>query len=238
MANKIAEIIAASYDAKLVRPIKDYAIFLIPASKFTGTLPSSTEWTNPDNLKPVGYNSEDGATLHPEPGDTKEIIAHNGDVARSTTKPGYWTIKFAGIECRKTIAEAYFGVTADDKGAFHVADAATHTEYVLIVVGIDIDDNPIVITAGRAQVSDREDMEFKNDEAITFSLTMKLFKAEDGQQFHLYGLLTRGTTPAGENPSSAPSTESDKSDAANSQKPASATKSTDAGNGKADKATA
>lgn len=195
MAKNIAEVATTGDDEKLVRLIKDYALFLYKRSDNI-TLPTSEQWTNPDNLKPVGYNSEDGIVLHPEPGDTTDIKAHNGKIVRSVTEPGYWTLKFAGIECRKSVAEAYFGVTADEHGAFHVKDATTPTEYSLIVAGIDIDGNPIVITAGKATVSDRDDITFKNGETITFSLTLKLLNASDGDQYAVYGLLTPGTTPA------------------------------------------
>lgn len=204
MAKNTAEVATSGDDEKLVRLIKDYALFLYKRSDNI-TLPISADWTNPDNLAPVGYNSEDGIVLHPEPGDTTDIKAHNGKIVRSITEPGYWTLQFAGIECRKSVAEAYFGVTADEHGAIHVKDATTPTEYSVIVAGIDIDGNPIVITAGKATVSDRDDVTLKNGETITFNLTLKLLNATDGDQYAVYGLLTNGTTPA----PSAPGAQSD-----------------------------
>lgn len=85
--------------ADLVKLIKDYALFLwklddpnIPA------MPDSETWTPPEGKKPVGYNSEDGAVLHPEPGDETEIKGHNGDIVVSEQEPGYWTLQIPGIE--------------------------------------------------------------------------------------------------------------------------------------------
>lgn len=230
MAKNTAEVAVSGDDEKLVRLIKDYALFLYKRSDNI-TLPISEQWTNPDNLTPVGYNSEDGIVLHPEPGDTTDIKAHNGKIVRSITEPGYWTLQFAGIECRKSVAEAYFGVTADEHGAFHVKDATTPTEYSVIVAGIDIDGNPVIITAGKATVSDRDDINLKNGETITFNLTMKLLNVGDGDQFAVYGMLP-GTPPVGHTPVSAQSDESPSTGI--TPKPATQSASTSSGAGKAD----
>lgn len=180
--------ITSGNNADLAALIKDYALFLFKKGE-TYTFPTSEQWTPPTSKGPVGYNSEDGSTLHPEPGDTTEIKGHNGDIVVSETEPGYWTVQFAGIECRKTIAEAYFGVEADDSGAFHVKDATTPLEYGVVLAGLDQHGNPIVLGAAKAKVSDRDDMTFKSSDTIKFNLTMKFFKATDGYQFHVFGLL-------------------------------------------------
>lgn len=191
--------ITSGNNAALASLIKDYALFLFKNGE-TYTFPISASWTPPTGKRPVGYNSEDGSTLHPEPGDTNEIKGHNGDIVVSETDPGYWTVQFTGIECRKSIAEAYFGVEADKDGAFHVKDATTPLSYGVVLAGLDQHGNPIVLGAANAKVSDRDDMTFKSSDTISFNLTMRFFKAADGFQFHVFGLLaaeTAATTPAG-----------------------------------------
>lgn len=176
--------------ADLVKLIKDYALFLwklddpnIPE------MPDSEKWTPPEGKKPVGYNSEDGAVLHPEPGDETEIKGHNGDIVVSEQEPGYWTLQIPGIECRQDIAEAYFGVKADPDGNFHVRDAATNIEYMAVLACLDQYGNPIVLPIGKCKVSDRDDMTLVSTEVVTFNVTFKMFKAADGYMFHVYGLL-------------------------------------------------
>lgn len=181
--------ISSGNNAELVKLIKDYALYLFPLAEGAPTLPTSEQWTPPTGAKPVGYNSEDGAVLHPEPGDTTEIKAHNGDVVVSESDPGYWTLQIPGIECRRSIAEAYFGVTADEKGAFHVKDATSNIQYAWVLAAIDQYGNPIVLCGGKAQVSDRDDMTLGSTDVLTFNVTLKMFKGADGYQFHCYGLL-------------------------------------------------
>ena len=85
--------ITSGNNADLASLIKDYALFLFKKGE-TYTFPTSEQWTPPTGKGPVGYNSEDGSTLHPEPGDTTEIKGHNGDAVVSETEPGYWTVQF------------------------------------------------------------------------------------------------------------------------------------------------
>lgn len=182
--------ITSGNNAELVKLIKDYALFLWHwDDPDKPAMPESEQWTPPAGKRPVGYNSEDGAVLHPEPGDTTEIKAHNGDVVISETEPGYWTLQIPGIECRKDIAEAYFGVEADDNGAFHIKDAATNVEYMAVLACLDQYGNPIVLPIGRCKVSDRDDITFVSTDVVTFNVTLRMFKAPDGYMFHVYGLL-------------------------------------------------
>ena len=66
--------ISSGNNADLVKVIKQYALFLVKKGE-TFTKPTSENWT-PGALKPIGYSSEDGAVIHPEPGDETEIKAH------------------------------------------------------------------------------------------------------------------------------------------------------------------
>ncbi|PLS31635.1 bacterial Ig-like domain, group 2 [Bifidobacterium margollesii] len=182
--------ITSGNNAQLVKLIKDYALFLWRLDDPSRPdMPDSENWTPPQGARPVGYNSEDGAVLHPEPGDETEIKAHNGDIVVSEQDPGYWTLQIPGIECRQSIAEAYFGVKADDDGSFHVRDAAANVEYMAVLACLDQYGNPIVLPIGRCKVSDRDDMTLVSTEAVTFNVTLRMFKAADGYMFHVYGLL-------------------------------------------------
>lgn len=181
--------ITSGNNADLVKLVKDYALFLFPLDDGGFTPPTDENWQPPETARPVGYNSEDGAVLHPEPGDDTEIKAHNGDIVISEQEPGYWTLQIPGIECRRSIAEAYFGVKADDDGAFHIKDATANRQYGLVLACLDQYGNPIVLSAGKAQVSDRDDMTMVSTEVLTFNVTFKFFKAADNFQFHVYGLL-------------------------------------------------
>lgn len=70
-----------------VRLIKNYALFLFPKGDSTFVAPTGVAWTPPASKKPIGYSTEDGAVLHPEPGDSTDYKAHNGDIVLSDTDP-------------------------------------------------------------------------------------------------------------------------------------------------------
>lgn len=187
--------ISSGNNADLVKLIKDYALFLFPKGE-TFTMPTSTDWQPPEGKKPVGYNSEDGAVLHPEPGDTTEIKAHNGDVVVSESAPGQWTLQIPGIESTKDIVEAYFGTKADKDGALHVKDATSNIEYGFVLAALDQNGNPIVVCGQKAKVTDRDDITFSDTDVVTFNITLGMFKGADGFQFHAYGLLPASSTPS------------------------------------------
>lgn len=185
--------ISSGNNSELVKLIKDYVLYLFRRDGTVPAMPTSEQWTPPTGSEPVGYNSEDGAVLHPEPGDTTEIKAHNGDVVVSETDPGYWTLQIPGIECRRSIAEAYFGVTADEKGAFHVKDATSNIQYAWVLAALDQFGNPIIMCGEKAQVSDRDDMTLNSTNVLTLNITLKMFKGSDGNQFNAYGLVAAKT---------------------------------------------
>lgn len=188
------EYITSGNNADLVKLIKDYALFLFRKNE-QFTPPTSTDWAPPKGKKPVGYNSEDGATLHPEPGDTTEIKAHNGDIAVSETSPGNWTLQIPSIESSKDIVEAYFGTIADaETGALHVKDASTGEEYSFVLAALDQHGNPIIMYAQRAKVTDRDDITMNSTDVMTYNITLSMFKGTDGYQFHAYGLLPDAST--------------------------------------------
>jgi hypothetical protein len=195
MADIDTTITSSGNNKDLVRLIKQYALFLYKADE-TYVVPTSVNWT-PDAKKPIGYSSEDGAVLHPEPGDDTEITAHNGDIVISENSGGYWTLQLAGIEARKEVIEAYFGTTVDADGGIHVKDASTSQKWGLVLAALDQNDKMIVLSAESAQVSDRDDVSLVSTDVMQFNMTFKLFKNSKGIMFDAYGMvLEPATAPA------------------------------------------
>ena len=111
--------VSSGNDSGNVRLIKNYALFLFPQGDSTFVAPDGVNWT-PSNKKPIGYSTEDGAVLHPEPGDSTDYKAHNGDIVLSDTDPGYWTLQLAAMEGRKDVVSAYFDVDVESDGGISI----------------------------------------------------------------------------------------------------------------------
>jgi hypothetical protein len=184
-------------EAKFIALIKQYELFLIPYDGTDFTEPAGVDWKVPTGLNPLGYSSDDGSTLHPEPGDDTEITAHNGDIVYSESAPGFWTFQFPGIELNKRSVTAYFDtdVSATD-GSITVTKASTSKNWRAVVRAIDQDGNKILIYAPKAKISDRDDLSLKYSEQITPNMTFKFFK-DAGTMFKAWGLAKDFTAPAG-----------------------------------------
>lgn len=184
-------------EAKYIALIKQYELFLIPYDETGFTEPEGLDWAVPAGLAPLGYSSEDGSTLHPEPGDDTEITAHNGDIVYSESAPGYWTFQFPGIELTKRSVAAYFDADVDaTDGSITVSKASTSKNWRVVIRAIDQDDNRILIYAPKAKISDRDDLSLKYSEQITPNMTFKFFK-DSGTMFKAWGLAKDFTAPAG-----------------------------------------
>lgn len=179
--------ITGGHDADLVKTISDYAMFLFKKGE-SYTAPTSVQWT-PGEAQPIGYNSEDGAVLHPETGDETEIRAHNGDTVLSRKSGGYWTLQFSALEVRKKVAEAYFGVTLEADNAIKLNTVETNQEWSIVLACIDQNGEPMILHAKKAQVSDREDVSLVNTDVIKLGMTFKLFKDEKGNFAELFGFV-------------------------------------------------
>ena len=173
-----------------VRLIKNYALFLFPKGDSTFTAPTGVNWAPPSGKKPIGYSTEDGAVLHPEPGDSTDYKAHNGDIVLSDTDPGYWTLQLAAMEGRKDVVSAYFDVDVDSDGGISIKGAGLKKEWILVLVALDQQDRPFLLYGTNAKVSDRDDVSLKSSEIMNFSMTFKMLKGTNGEQFHAWGLVT------------------------------------------------
>lgn len=177
-------------DADRAKVIKQYALFLFPKGTLTGsTVPTSKKWTPPAGKEPIGYSTEDGAVLHPESGEETELKGHNGDVIVSESTGGYWTLQLAGVECRREVAAAYFGVQADSEGAIHVDDASNSAEWELVLAALDHKGRPMVLYVPSSSVGDRDDVSLKYTEMISMSLTFKMKRLPGKHMFSLFGFV-------------------------------------------------
>ncbi len=170
--------------------LKNYALFLFAKGDSAFVEPTGLEWTPPSGKKPIGYSTEDGAVLHPEPGDSTDYKAHNGDIVLSDTDPGFWTLQLAGMEGRKDVISAYFDVDVDSDGGICIKGAGLKKEWILVLVALDQQDRPFLLYGTNTKVSDRGDVSLKSSEIMSFDMTFKLLKGANGEQFHAWGLVT------------------------------------------------
>lgn len=171
--------------AELVRLIKDGAIFI--REEGAANVPTGTSWTPTASDGQIGYYSEDGFTLTPNPGDTTEIKGHNGDTVIAEQEPGYWTIGFSGLESGTTITAAYFDINESEIGAdgsVTVARASNNKRYDLVVVGLDQKERLIVAHFPSVQISEKEAMTFNRTTLLAYGLTFRTFKGSSAYPYH------------------------------------------------------
>lgn len=168
-------------DAALARLVKNGAIFVRDAG---ATAPTGLTWTPSGSDAKIGYYSEDGFTLSPQPGDETTFSAHNGDDVISEQAPGHWTLQFAGLEGNDVNTETYFEVEADEGGAITVTTAATSKRYDIVTVGLDQKDRLIVIHYPNVQINAREDMVFNRSTLLAYGCTFRTFKGGALAPYH------------------------------------------------------
>lgn len=173
----------ATNDASLVRLIKNGAIFIRKVSD-NPTPPTGTAWTPGGSDGKIGYYSEDGYTLSPQPGDETTIAAHNGDDVISEQAPGHWTVAFSGLEANETNAETFFDVEVAGDGSITVTTAATSQRYDVVTVGLDQNDNLILAHYPNLQINAREDMVFNRTTLLAYGMTFRTFKGGASAPYH------------------------------------------------------
>lgn len=162
-----------AHDASKVQQIVDGFIYLAP---YGATAPTSADSVLDSAWKEIGYYSDEGYEVTPEPGDTTEITGHNGNVVVESQKPGNWVVKFSGLEARKEIVEAYFEATVNSDGSYLVPSAAITTKRALIVKGIDQDGDLALDYYPEVKVSDREALQGTLEDARKYGLSFKTFR--------------------------------------------------------------
>lgn len=181
-------------DAALARLIKTGAILIRDAG--TTDIPTSASWTPQSTAAVIGYYSEDGFSLTPNPGDTTELNGHNGDPLVSEAAPGFWGLAFAGLEGNETTVETYFDVDVAPDGSITVTTAAANKRYDIVTVGVDQLDRPIVIHYPNVQISEREGVTFNRTTLLALGMTFRTFKGGPAApyMFKAWGLTTAGQT--------------------------------------------
>lgn len=196
--------LTSSGDADLARLIKDGAIFIRESG--TNDVPTSASWTPTDADSQIGYYSDDGFTLAPNPGDTTEMTGHNGDVLIAESDPGYWTVAFAGLEGNETTTSAYFDTEVSEDGSITVTTAAAAKRYDIVTVGMDQKERLIVIHYPNVQISEREGITFNRTTLLAMSATFRTFKGTGATPYHFKAW---GLAPDDESSSSSSSSSSD-----------------------------
>lgn len=177
-------------DAALVRLIKQGAIFIRPAGS-TFTAPVAGVWTPPSGVATIGYYSEDGFTLSPQPGDETTLAAHNGDDVISEQAPGFWNVAFSGLEANQPNVETYFDVEVASDGSVTVTTAATSKRYDLITAGLDQKDRLVIAHYPNVQIGSREDITFNRTTLLAYGMTFRTFVggADAPYHFKAWGLV-------------------------------------------------
>lgn len=186
-------------DAALARLIKTGAIFIREAG--TADIPTSDTWVPQSVASIVGYYSDEGFTLTPNPGDTTELTGHNGDPIVAESAPGSWALAFAGLEGNETTVEAYFDTEVAPDGSITVTTAAANKRYDIVTVGVDQLDRPIVIHYPNVQISEREGVTFNRTTLLALGMTFRTFKGGSAApyMFKAWGLTTAGQASDSEN---------------------------------------
>jgi hypothetical protein len=161
-------------DASLVRLIKDGRIFLGP---YGAAVPTGHTFTPSAEYSDVGYYSEDGFTLTPEPGDNLQIMGHNKDIVFDEDEPGRWVYAFSGIQDGRPITECYFDTEVDPAdGSYTVTSAAASTYRSLILIGEGSNGETILSHAPRVKVTDREAVTFNSTTLQALGMSFGTFR--------------------------------------------------------------
>ena len=104
--------------------------------------------------------------------------------------PGLLDAQLAAMEGRKDVVSAYFDVDVESDGGISIKGAGLKKEWILVLVALDQQDRPFLLYGTNAKVSDRDDVSLKSSEIMNFSMTFKMLKGTNGEQFHAWGLVT------------------------------------------------
>lgn len=170
---------ARANDPGEVRLVQDGRILL---GTYGAAAPTGTDWDPSADITAktrvdIGYYSEDGFTLTPEPGDNTQIKAHNEDVVVDQDSPGTWAVNFAAFQQKLEVIEAYFDATVDPTdGSITLTKASVSTFRDLVTVGITGTDELIVTHYPRVKVTDRDALTYSASAVNQYGITFRAFK--------------------------------------------------------------
>ena len=111
----------------------------------------------------------------------KALIPNHGDTAGQCL---HYRKRDANYKLR------YFDVDVETDGGISIKGAGLKKEWILVLVALDQQDRPFLLYGTNAKVSDRDDVSLKSSEIMNFSMTFKMLKGTNGEQFHAWGLVT------------------------------------------------
>lgn len=163
-------------DPNNVGIVPDGMIFLGPLGTSDALRPTSSTSTPGAGVTRIGYYSEDGYELAPNPGDSTDFTAHNGDIVDSSTAPGFWTAKFSAIESKKAVVEAYFDAIVNlAEASITVSKASADKYHELWAIAIRKDGSQVLKFFPKVQVSDRDSIVYNRATLIGYGMTFKTF---------------------------------------------------------------
>ena len=179
-------------DAELVRLVKDGTVWLrkvsdSPVAPAVTVAPDGTvTLTNAATLGgKIGYYSQDGIVIAPQPGDETEFAAHNGDIVITEQAPGYFTVKLSGLENNKVVVETYLDGDLGPDGSIEIASAATSREYDMVIASLDQRDRLAVIHLPRVKINARDDMVLNRTALLSYGMTFRTFKGGVAAPYHI-----------------------------------------------------
>lgn len=168
-------------DAKNVRVAVTGAALVAPLGT---TAPTNSTTAVAATFKDVGYISEDGVTQSIST-DVSDIKAwQNGDVVRKVQTSHDYTLQFSMIETTDTTLKLYYADSTATAGAVKVTGAqSAHNVWVLDVKD---GDDTIRIVLPDAQITERGEVTFKNDEAVGYDITLTAYPDTSGVKAYIY----------------------------------------------------
>jgi hypothetical protein len=155
----------------------------------TGTaLPVTPTATLNAAFEEVGYINEDGLTTSTST-DTNDIKAwQNGDIVRRVQTSHDFTIQFAMLETNELVLELYYGnFTHGALGAPGVAtvrgEQGTRGAWVF---DVEDGDDLIRIVVPDGQVTEREDVQYVNGDAVQYGVTLTTYPDASGNKAYIY----------------------------------------------------
>ncbi|MFC0266350.1 phage tail tube protein [Alloscardovia macacae] len=181
-----------------VKLFKESAVYLFGKDEPVGKI--GKDWT-PGDKKPLGYFSEDGIEIGKEAGDSTEIKGHTGATVLQMNSGGYYTVKLTALEVKKETVELYFSTTVGADGIVHVDANVQAEKKKLVIVGLDQNDNLVILYAPEVQITETESLNWKHSDLFSFGVTLRTFKADGGNglgkaDMYFYGLVKDGVAAA------------------------------------------
>jgi hypothetical protein len=162
-------------DATNVGIVPDGMIFLARVGTTT-VRPTSSTSVPGDGVTQIGYYSEDGYTLTPNPGDSSDFNAHNGDIVDTSQDPGSWAAQFSAIESKKAVVEAYFDAVVNLADAsITLSKASTDAFYELWAIAIRKDGSQVLKFFPKVRVSDRDAITYNRSTLIGYGMTFTTY---------------------------------------------------------------